>query len=260
MKRLFQNRILLFGLTLVSIGNVTNASADVAPVSEIVNLLQDGPDVRIRTALSGTPDDTVVLKREQNDKTVIIAETAVKDAEKQVAYTCEPSWEGGIPVAPLCENHPLDCHDCEDAGSYICVGKSCDDCKPALEENGYFYPDDLDAFCETYPEYNLDCDQDGTGDCCMGTCEETKYTDFWDRCVPPGKTTYRLEEYGEWDMAVIDVEEKDACQTDVPTDSSDDEDTEGSTKAADSQGCRTVGAGAEAHLYGFFAIVSTLLL
>ena len=227
--------IAAFALPLTTSGL---AGADAAPPVMFHSISQEGQDVKI--VLEQPEDDwhangTRTLSRVVDDTETELYNFVLDDETPfEEGKTCGSFLYEYIETAEFCATYPESCHECDDDESTVCVGESCDVC---TELEGYLTPLDVGDydFCDLFPDYYVDCDGDGTAECCL-TCADYYLYEFWDRCVPAGDAAYQvtyiysagyteIEDYEELTIAESG-ESCDAPSTDEPTDTEDTEDSD----------------------------------
>lgn len=185
-----------------------SAVADFIPPPTLHSLMQEDQDVNIRiqvpVATTSTQAKEHTIIRTQNGvETVVVADVSLTAADADgVHASCRDfSFSATIDTVDFCALLPDACLRCDESSSDICIGADCDNCHSVGE---YFFPDSIVGFCDEFPEYRLDCNNDGEGECC-GTCDGYIF-DFRDTCVPPGTAEYSLKNLSVvLDTKAIDV-------------------------------------------------------
>ena len=191
----------IIAITVVGISMVSRqASADVPPFPYITDLGQEGQDVKIEVVYFWLDGAFNLTRTQTGEDSVAILSPEEVQKPVDADYSCQSSLWGTSFKEDSCELHPGECLSCSDSGDDICLGKDCDSCRPV--EDGIIYGDN--DFCLAYPEYGKDCDGDGSVDCCL-CLDVISFYDFWDYCVPPGHTEYRVSNGNGNSSGSIDV-------------------------------------------------------
>ena len=175
-------------LTLTT-SKIDSVDANGAMPLRIWSLTQDGHDVKITVEEPSGPPHTITLTRQQwRRNATVVSGVRIFDGEgaSDEKVVCEPNF--AFDWSEFCDLHPDHCWKCGEEESGRCIGTSCNDCAELTE---FSSPTDVDDFCTTFPEYTVDCDDDGEAECC-GECNIHYYYDFRDTCVPAGETEYVL--------------------------------------------------------------------
>ena len=200
-------RMYSFLTSLVCLLIGLDAVADMAPPSPLVSgAKQEGENVRVTLSSSyGCYEmSDLTLVRENNGEETVIKEniTLGKESADNVSFSCwfidyegtygDDPWyhHAFVTTDDFCALYPDQCLECPGADN-VCIGDTCDNCKPV---DSKIYPKDFPPdFCELYPAFKVDCDDDGVSDCCHA-CYFSCYQEFIDECVPPGETNYYIED------------------------------------------------------------------
>jgi hypothetical protein len=183
-----------------------------------------------------------MVRIQNNAETVVVSDVyLVETAPTEEVHTCGFDMYHRLDVNEFCNAHPEECVSCIDNDPAICVGTECSDC--ALSYDGSFNPRYFYGynFCESFPEFKVDCDMDGVPECCLD-CVVYFDFDFIDFCVPPESTEYRIRPFSVGSVAIDVVDAGIECEvpsTDEPLTTDDSETPDGSvaseeTDSADS--------------------------
>ena len=223
------------------------AGADAAPPVLFHSIAQEGQDVKIVLEQPeydwNAQGERDLVRVEDDVETKLYSFILDDETPTGEGKTCGSYIYEMVETGPFCESHADYCHECDDDESTVCIGESCEDCTEFVD---YFTPlyANIDIAGDEFPEYKVDCDEDGTAECCL-TCDSYNLYEFWDRCVPEGdyiyKVTYDASSYTEIeDYEELTVTESGESCDDPSTDEPEDtEDTESSASPNDTSGSET---------------------